>query len=61
MTVWKDPIVEAVRKARKQVARESGGSLAAIVAAARRREKTSGHPVVSFVAHTARRSPRQRV
>ena len=44
----RDEIVEQVRKAREQNAAKFNYDLKAIVADARKRQKDSGHPVVSF-------------
>jgi len=46
----KDEVVEEVRKAREQNAAKFNYDLKAIVADARKRQKDSGHRVVSFVA-----------
>ena len=46
----KDEIVEQVRKAREENAAKFNYDLKAIVADARKRQKDSGHPVVSFAA-----------
>ena len=44
----RDEIVEQVRKARERNAARFNYDLKAIVADARKRQKDSGHPVVSF-------------
>ncbi len=44
----KDEIVEQVRKAREENAAKFNYDLKAIIADARKRQKDSGHPVVSF-------------
>ena len=46
--MMKDEIVEEVRKARQEQAARSNFNLKAILADARRRQKESGHRVVSF-------------
>ena len=46
----KDEIVNQVRKVREERAAKFKYDLKAIVADARKRQKTSGHPVVSFAA-----------
>jgi hypothetical protein len=43
----RDPIVEEVRRHRKQHATEHGNDLERIVADLREKEKTSGHKVVT--------------
>ena len=45
----KDEVVEQVRKVREEQASKLNFNLKAILADARRRQKDSGHPVVSFV------------
>jgi hypothetical protein len=47
--MWKDEIVEEVRKTREQLAARQNFDLKAILADARKRQKNSGHHVVSFV------------
>ena len=47
--MWKDEIVEEVRGAREAQAARHGFDLKAILADARKRQKDSGHRVVSFV------------
>jgi hypothetical protein len=47
--MFKDEIVEEVRKAREQQAAKLNFDLKAILADARTRQKVSGHRVVSFV------------
>ena len=47
--MWKDEIVEEVRQAREQQATRLKFDLKAILADARKRQKDSGHRVVSFV------------
>lgn len=46
--MWKDEIVEEVRKARRQQAAKWNFDLKAILADARKRQPNSGHRVVSF-------------
>ena len=46
--MMKDEIVEEVRKAREENAAKFNYDLKAIMADARKRQKDSGHPVVSF-------------
>jgi hypothetical protein len=46
--MYKDPIVEEVRKYRQENARRFGFSVRAIAEDARKRERTSGHKLVSF-------------
>ena len=47
--MWKDEIVEEVRRAREEQAARQGFDLKAILAEARKRQKKSGRRVVSFV------------
>lgn len=47
--MWKDPIVEEVRLIREQHAESLGFDIRKIVAAAKAKQRTSGHPLVSFV------------
>jgi hypothetical protein len=47
--MWKDEIVEEVRGAREAQAARQGFDLKAILADARKRQKDSGHRVVSFI------------
>ena len=47
--MWKDEIVEEVRQAREQQAARLKFDLKAILADARKRQKDSGHRVVSLV------------
>jgi len=49
MTMWKDPIVQEVRRVREAHAAQFGYDIRAIVEDARKRQKTSKHRVVSFV------------
>ncbi len=44
----KDPIIDEIRRHRKEIAEKSGYDLRAIIADARRRQKTRGKRVVSF-------------
>ena len=46
--MYKDPIVEEVRKYREENARRFGYSIRAIAEDARKRERTRGHKLVSF-------------
>ena len=46
--MMKDEIVEQVRQVREQQAAKLNFDLKAILADARRRQKESGHPIVSF-------------
>lgn len=54
--MWKDEIVEEVRKARQQQAAKWNFDLKAILADARERQKLSGHRVVSL-ARKSRKTP----
>jgi len=47
--MWKDPIVEEVRSIREKRAEAHGFDIRKIMADARARQGTSGHPLVSFV------------
>ena len=47
--MWKDPIVEDVRKVRNQQAAIFDFDLFAILEDARKKQKTSGHKIVSFL------------
>ena len=47
--MWKDHIVEEVRKARKEHALKLNCDINAIIEDARKRQKTSKHKVVSFI------------
>jgi hypothetical protein len=47
--MWKDEIVEQVRKAREELAARRNFDLKAIMADARQRQNNSGHRVISFV------------
>ncbi len=57
--MWKDEIVEAVRKVREQQAAKLKFDLKAILADARKRQKDSGHRVASF-AQKPRKASSQR-
>jgi hypothetical protein len=46
--MWKDPIVEEVRSIREKQAEAHGFDIRKIMADARARQGTSGHPLVSF-------------
>jgi hypothetical protein len=48
--MFKDPIVDEVRRVREEQAAKHGFDVRAIVAAARKRQRRSKHKVVSFVA-----------
>ncbi len=48
-----DPIVEEVRNTRRKLAEKFQFDVKKIFADAKSREAVSGHPLVSFVAHTA--------
>ena len=54
--MMKDEIVEQVRKAREENAAKFNYDLKAIMADARKRQKGSGHPVVSFAQKAKKRS-----
>jgi uncharacterized protein (UPF0335 family) len=45
----KDPIVDEVRRVRESEAAKHGFDVKAILSAARKRQRRSGRPVVSFV------------
>ena len=47
--MWKDHIVEDVRRVRKQQAARFNFDISAILADARQKQKTSRHKIVSFV------------
>jgi hypothetical protein len=47
MAMWRDPIVEEVRRTREQYAARYNHDIAAICRAARERQKESGRKVVS--------------
>ena len=53
--MMKDEIVEQVRKAREENAAKFNYDLKAIMADARKRQKDSGHPVVSFAQKAKKR------
>ena len=46
--MWKDPIVEEVRTIREKQAKAHGFDIKKIVADAKRKQKRSGHRIVSF-------------
>jgi hypothetical protein len=46
--MMKDEIVDEVRKAREELASRANFDLRSMLAAARKRQKKSGHKVVSF-------------
>jgi len=46
--MWKDPIVEEVRSIREKQAESHGFDIRKIIADAKSRQGTSGHPLVSF-------------
>jgi hypothetical protein len=54
--MWKDPIVEEVRSIREKQAESLDFDIRKIVDDAKAKQRTSGHPLVSFVER--RRSPR---
>lgn len=56
--MWKDPIVEEVRSIREKRAEAHGFDIRKIMADAKARQGTSGHPLVSFA--TDKRSSRAR-
>jgi len=45
--MWEDPIVAEVRKIRQKLAAKFNYDIRAMVEDARKREKKSGHPIVS--------------
>ena len=47
--MWKDDIVEEVRKVREALAARKNFDLKTVLADARKRQNESGHRVVSFV------------
>mgnify|MGYP001387279031 CR=1 FL=1 len=47
--MWKDPIVEEVRKVRKERAAKFNFDIKAIAEDARKRQNNSNHKVVSFI------------
>lgn len=47
--MWKDPIVEEVRKVRREHASKLNFDIKAIVEDARKRQRTSKHRIVSFL------------
>lgn len=46
--MWKDPIVEEVRSIREKLAERHNFDIRKIMADAKARQGTSGHPLVSF-------------
>jgi hypothetical protein len=54
--VAKDPIIDEIRRNRTEIAEKFGYDLRAIVADARKRQKSRGKKVVSFVRKTKRRT-----
>ena len=54
--MWKDPIVEDIRKVRKQQAAIFNFDLFAILADARKNQNTSGHKIVSFLCTKKKKS-----
>jgi hypothetical protein len=54
--MWKDPIVEEVRSIREKRAEAHGFDVRKIMADAKARQGTSGHPLVSFA--KGKRPPR---
>jgi hypothetical protein len=55
--MWKDPIVAEVRAVREKQAELHGFRIEKIVAAAKKRQKTSGHRLVSFATGGKSRVP----
>ena len=51
----KDPIIDEVRRVREEEAVKYRFDITAILAAAKRRQRRSGHKVVSFVSKKAER------
>jgi hypothetical protein len=51
-----DPIVEEIRKHRDEIARKFGYDIRAIAQDARKRERTSGHKLVSFCRQKKRKA-----
>ncbi|OHB80151.1 MAG: hypothetical protein A2Z25_07120 [Planctomycetes bacterium RBG_16_55_9] len=47
--MWKDPIVEEVRRIREKQAESHNFDIRRIIADARAKQGTSGHPMASFV------------
>jgi len=54
--MWKDPIVEEIRSIREKQAEALGFDIRKIVADAEAKQRTSGHPLVSFA--KGKRPPR---
>ena len=54
--MWKDPIVEEVRSIREKQAESHSFDIRRIIADAKAKQGTSGHPLVSFA--KGRRPPR---
>lgn len=52
----KDPIVDEIRKNRREIAQESGNDLRAIAAEAKKRQEGRGKKVVSFARTTKKHS-----
>jgi len=46
--MWKDPIVEEVRSIREKQAESLGFDIRKIIDDAKAKQRTSGHPLVSF-------------
>ena len=66
--MWTDPIIEEVRATRRQLLKESGGDIDALLAQARRAQQGRRSPVgiqaaraASSTAAKAKRVPRRRV
>ncbi len=51
--MWKDPVVEEVRSIREKQAESFGFDIRRIIADARAKQGTSGHPLVSFARNRA--------
>ena len=58
--MWKDPIVEEVRSIREKQAEAHGFDVRKIMADARARQGTSGHPLVSFAKGKRLRAARRK-
>ncbi len=53
----KDPIIDEIRRHRKEIAEKFDYDLRAIIADARKHQKTRGKKVVSFVRTKKKRTP----
>ena len=58
---WRDPIVEEVRRIREARAAKFGYNIRAMVEDARKREATSGHPIVDLSQEGKKRRTRKAV